>query len=75
MVNTTGVHLERLSKIFVELRVHFEPSTWKAYENTFSEHPVIAIIGNIIEVYKAIGSKTLVMPARYVCCITLSREP
>lgn len=48
----------------VELRVHFEPATWKAYKDTFNEHPVISIIGNIIETYKAIGSKTLVMPAR-----------
>lgn len=49
-----------------ELRVHFEPSTWKAYDDTFNEHPVIAIIGNIVEVYKTIGSKTLIMPARFV---------
>lgn len=49
-----------------ELRVHFEPTTWKAYDDTFKEHPVIAIIGNIIQAFKVIGSKTLVIPARFV---------
>lgn len=49
-----------------ELRVHFEPSLWKEYEDTAQEHPQSGVIRSIVKVYKEIGSNTLVMPARSV---------
>jgi transaldolase len=49
-----------------ELRVHFDPTVWKEYEDTAREHPMSPIIYDIVQTFKAINSKTLVMPARYV---------
>lgn len=51
---------------FAELRVHFEPSIWKEYEDTVKGHPMCPIILSITKEFKRIGSKTLVMPARLV---------
>lgn len=51
---------------FNELRVHFEPSLWKEYANAAVEHPMAPVIGSIVQTFKAIGSKTLVMPASIV---------
>ncbi|KAH9937687.1 aldolase [Fomitopsis serialis] len=51
---------------FNELRVHFEPGVWKEYANTAQEHPMSPVISSIVKTYKAIGSKTLVMPASIV---------
>lgn len=48
-----------------ELRVHFEPFLWREYSDTASEHPMALVIRDIVHTYKRIGSKTLVMPARY----------
>ncbi|KII84682.1 hypothetical protein PLICRDRAFT_46081 [Plicaturopsis crispa FD-325 SS-3] len=51
---------------FNELRVHFEPTLWKEYKNTAEEHPMATVIHNIVQVFKKLGSKTLVMPASIV---------
>jgi len=54
-----------IAPYFNELSVHFEPETWKEYEDTAKEHPMIEVIRRIVEVYKGIeGKKPLVMPAR-----------
>ncbi|KZT22771.1 aldolase [Neolentinus lepideus HHB14362 ss-1] len=51
---------------FNELRVHFEPALWKKYSETALEHPMSSVISSIVKTFKAIGSKTLVMPASIV---------
>lgn len=60
-----------------ELRVHFEPGVWKAYEDTAREHPMGPVVGAIVQLYREIGSRTLVMPARYVphMACAVSRAP
>ncbi|KAL1951934.1 hypothetical protein VTO73DRAFT_1083 [Trametes versicolor] len=55
-----------IAPYFNELRVHFEPGVWKAYEDTAREHPMGPVIGEITKLYKEIGSRTLVMPASIV---------
>ncbi|KAA1476575.1 aldolase [Dentipellis sp. KUC8613] len=55
-----------IAPYFNELRVHFEPSVWKEYKDTASEHPMAQVIRDIVRVYKANGTKTLVMPASIV---------
>ncbi|EIM82164.1 aldolase [Stereum hirsutum FP-91666 SS1] len=57
---------------FNELRVHFEPSLWREYKDTASEHPMAIVIYDIVETYKRIGSKTLVMPASIVTAAEVS---
>ena len=47
-----------------ELRVHFEAGVWKEYADTAKEHPASSVIASIVKLYKEIGAKTLVMPAR-----------
>ncbi|KZT02720.1 aldolase [Laetiporus sulphureus 93-53] len=49
-----------------QLRVHIQPELWKEYKDTANEHPGARIIASIVNVYKSIGSKTLVMPASIV---------
>lgn len=49
-----------------ELRVHSEPSLWKEYKDTAKEHPMGPVIASVVEAFRNIGSKTLVMPARCV---------
>ncbi|CDO71567.1 hypothetical protein BN946_scf184911.g37 [Trametes cinnabarina] len=49
-----------------ELRVHFEPGVWKEYGDTAREHPMAPVIGAIVQLYKGIGARTLVMPASIV---------
>jgi len=49
---------------FNELRVHFETSTWKEYEQPATQHPMSPVISSIIAALE--GSKTLVMPASIV---------
>ncbi|KAI0778190.1 hypothetical protein BD413DRAFT_507413 [Trametes elegans] len=51
---------------FNELRVHFEPGVWKEYTDTAREHPMGPVIGAIVELFKDVGSRTLVMPASIV---------
>ncbi|THH34027.1 hypothetical protein EUX98_g88 [Antrodiella citrinella] len=51
---------------FNELRVHVDAATWKKYENTVGQHPMIAVIGTILKAYKTLGIATLVMPASIV---------
>jgi len=51
---------------FNELRVHVEPETWKEYENTVEQHPMIPVIASILKAYKIIGTATFVMPASIV---------
>ncbi|KAF7791855.1 hypothetical protein EIP86_002879 [Pleurotus ostreatoroseus] len=46
---------------FNELRVHFEPGIWKAYENTAKDHPAGPVIKSIVEAFKARSSQTLVI--------------
>lgn len=58
----------------VELRVHFEPSVWREYKDTASEHPMAKVILDIVATYKRIGSKTLVMPARSVLFLKLEKS-
>lgn len=58
--------LPRMLTAVAELRVHFEEGVWKEYENTAKEHPMSPVIAAIVKAYKAIGAKTLVMPARFV---------
>ncbi|TFK41575.1 aldolase [Crucibulum laeve] len=49
-----------------ELRVHFEPQLWIEYKNPVVEHPMSQVIQSIIQLFKEINSKTLVMPASIV---------
>ncbi|GJE86114.1 transaldolase family protein [Phanerochaete sordida] len=51
---------------FNELRVHFEPSVWRAYDDTLREHPACAVIAAVIKCFRDMGAKTLVMPASIV---------
>ncbi|KAI0361615.1 aldolase [Trametes cingulata] len=51
---------------FNELRVHFEPGVWKEYQDTAREHPMAPVIGAIVQLFKELGSSTLVMPASIV---------
>ncbi|TFK47557.1 aldolase [Heliocybe sulcata] len=51
---------------FNELRVHFEPTLWKKYAEPAYEHPMSSVIGSIVKTFKAMDSKTLVMPASIV---------
>ncbi|KAI0961558.1 hypothetical protein AcV7_000630 [Taiwanofungus camphoratus] len=51
---------------FNELRVHSEPSLWKEYKDTAKEHPMGPVIASVVEAFRNIGSKTLVMPASIV---------
>jgi len=55
-----------------ELRVHFEPTLWREYANPGKEHPMSQVIFDVKDVYKKIGSKTLVMPASLVTCKEVS---
>ncbi|TFY83796.1 hypothetical protein EWM64_g207 [Hericium alpestre] len=55
-----------IAPYFNELRVHFDPSVWKEYKDPAREHPMSLVITDILNVYKQIGSKTLVMPASLV---------
>ncbi|KAJ3553040.1 hypothetical protein NM688_g3833 [Phlebia brevispora] len=55
-----------IAPYFNELRVHFEPGIWKAYEDPAKEHPASAVIRSIVQAFKARHSKTLVMPASIV---------
>lgn len=47
-----------------ELSVHFEPETWRDYETPEKEHPMSEVIRKIVDVYKGIEPRPLVMPAR-----------
>ena len=60
----TCVYILRVRSTIAELRVHFEPSLWKEYEDTAKEHPAARVIGSVVRLYKEIGASTLVMPAR-----------
>ncbi|KAF9493786.1 aldolase [Pleurotus eryngii] len=54
-----------ISPYFNELRVHFEPTIRKVYENV-DDDPMCAIIHSIVQHFKAIKTKTLIMPASIV---------
>jgi transaldolase len=47
-----------------ELSVHFEPETWREYETPEKEHPMSEVICKIVDVYKGIEPRPLIMPAR-----------
>ncbi|KAJ6596681.1 hypothetical protein B0H10DRAFT_2088439 [Mycena sp. CBHHK59/15] len=51
---------------FNELRVHFQPGLWKEYADTKTDHPMSPVILTIVQAFKELGSKTLVMPASIV---------
>ncbi|KAJ7082698.1 aldolase [Mycena belliarum] len=52
---------------FNELRVHFQAGLWKDYgDKTSTEHPMSPVIFSIVQAFRALGSKTLVMPASIV---------
>ncbi|THU97473.1 aldolase [Dendrothele bispora CBS 962.96] len=53
---------------FNELRVHFQPTLWREYANPGKEHPMSQVVFDVKDVYKKIGSKTMVMPASLVTC-------
>ncbi|KAI0669894.1 aldolase [Trametes maxima] len=55
-----------IAPYFNELRVHFEPGVWKEYADTAREHPMARVIGAIVELYRDVGARTLVMPASIV---------
>ncbi|KAI0318079.1 aldolase [Amylostereum chailletii] len=55
-----------IAPYFNELRVHFEPEIWKKYDDTAKEHPMSKPILDIVSTYRAIGAKTLVIPASIV---------
>ncbi|KAH7882446.1 hypothetical protein F5I97DRAFT_1910352 [Phlebopus sp. FC_14] len=50
---------------FNELRVHFQPPG-TTYNDPLRKHPVIPVISSIVQAFKELGSKTLVMPASIV---------
>ncbi|EMD42050.1 hypothetical protein CERSUDRAFT_62010 [Gelatoporia subvermispora B] len=51
---------------FNELRVHFDPRIWREYNDTAKEHPMSPVIRAIVQIFKSINSRTLVMPASIV---------
>ncbi|KIY45088.1 aldolase [Fistulina hepatica ATCC 64428] len=55
-----------IAPYFNELPAHFQEGVWKEYADTALEHPMCPIIHSIINLYKQINSKTLVMPASIV---------
>ncbi|KAJ7582696.1 aldolase [Mycena floridula] len=55
-----------IAPYFNELRVHFEPTLWVDFSDPGRDHPMASVIRSIVQVFKAIGSKTLVMPASIV---------
>jgi transaldolase len=56
-----------IAPYFNELCVHFEPGTFVDYGNeTADKHPMCPVIRDIVELYRVLEKKPLVMPARYV---------
>lgn len=54
-----------IAPYFNELSVHFEPETWVDYgDDTAQKHPMCPVIRDIVEMYRALEKKPLVMPAR-----------
>lgn len=53
-----------IAPYFNELSVHFDPTTWKEYDDTAEEHPMSKVIKEIVKVYKGKEKKPLIMPAR-----------
>ncbi|KAH7911173.1 aldolase [Hygrophoropsis aurantiaca] len=51
---------------FNELAVHFTQGVWKSYADTANEHPMSSVIYAIVQAFKELRSKTLVMPASIV---------
>lgn len=51
---------------FNELRVHFEPTVWREFADPATEHPMSSVILTVLDAFKKINSKTLVMPASIV---------
>jgi hypothetical protein len=64
--------LELITYETAELRVHFDPTLWKEYPDTAKEHPMSSVISEIIQVFKKLGSSTLVMPASIVTSAEVS---
>ncbi|KAJ7816534.1 hypothetical protein B0H14DRAFT_2844698 [Mycena olivaceomarginata] len=55
--------------INLELRVHFQPGLWVEYADPKTEHPMSTVILSIVHAFRKLGSRTLVMPARYVIAL------
>jgi transaldolase len=54
-----------IAPYFNELSVHFEPETWVDYgDDTAQKHPMCPVIRDIVEMYRALEKKPLIMPAR-----------
>ncbi|KAF8177134.1 hypothetical protein K438DRAFT_1978781 [Mycena galopus ATCC 62051] len=51
---------------FNELRVHFQPGVWVEYAEPKTEHSMSGVILSIVQAFRKLGSKTLVMPASIV---------
>ncbi|KAH7921555.1 aldolase [Leucogyrophana mollusca] len=51
---------------FNELAVHFTDGVWKSYDDPVHGHPMSSIIYAIVQTFKQLQSKTLVMPASIV---------
>lgn len=62
----TPVNIRSTVDVAAELRVHFDPTSWRAYDDTVRDHPSSPVIVTIIKTFKAIESKTLVVPARSI---------
>ena len=56
-----------------ELRVHFDPTLWKEYENMSEDHSMSSVIHEIVQVFKGSRSETLVMPASIITSPEASR--
>lgn len=58
-----------IAPYFNELSVHFEPETWVDYggvEETAEKHPMCAVIKDVVEMYRLLEKRPLVMPASIV---------
>lgn len=54
-----------IAPYFNELSVHFEPETFVDYgEETVNKHPMCKVIKDIVDMYRVLDRKPLIMPAR-----------
>jgi transaldolase len=54
-----------IAPYFNELSVHYDPETWVDYGNdTAEKHPMCPVIRDIVDMYRVLDKKPLVMPAR-----------
>lgn len=65
-----------IAPYFNELSVHYDPETWVDYgDDTADKHPMCPVIRDIVEMYRVLEKKPLIMPARsaMVSCVLDSR--